>query len=149
MSSRSHSREICDDGRVCAADFEPELVPELLVSDLRASVDFWCGLCGFTIDYERPQEKFAYITRGGAHLMLEERGVGRNWIAADLDRPFGRGINLQISVHDLDPVLAALRNADWPLFMEPEVKSYRVNDRSERAVERSAETVAAGMLGHH
>lgn len=66
--------------------------------------------------------------------MLEERGLGRNWIAADLDRPFGRGINLQIRVGDLDPVLAALRNSDWPLFMEPELKWYRVNDAEEVGV---------------
>ncbi len=113
---------------------EPDLVPELLVSDIRASIDFWCGLCGFTTAYERPHERFAYITQGSAHLMLEERGVGRNWLTADLHRQFGRGINLQIGVRDPEAVLEALRGAAWPLFMAPEVKWYRVNDGEEVGV---------------
>lgn len=57
---------------------DPDLVPELLVTNVNASIEFWCRLCGFTIAYDRPEEGFAYISRGNAHLMLEERGVGRN-----------------------------------------------------------------------
>lgn len=128
------------------ARIEPDLVPELLVSDIRASVDFWCGLCGFTISYERPDERFAYITQGTAHLILEECGVGRDWLTADLDRPFGRGINFQVSVTDLDPLLAVLRGAAWPLFMAPEVKWYRVNDGEEVGVRQFLVTDPDGYL---
>ncbi|GGK47843.1 bleomycin resistance protein [Nocardia camponoti] len=113
---------------------EPSLVPELLVSDLRRSLEFWCGLCGFTIAYRRPAEGFAYITLGGAHLMLEERGVGRNWLTGDLQVPFGRGINFQIGVAALEPILAALRDDSWPLYLEPEVKWYRVAEATEVGV---------------
>lgn len=59
---------------------QPALVPELLVASLDSSIEFWCGLCGFKISYSRPDERFAYIVLGSAHLMLEEAGVGRNWI---------------------------------------------------------------------
>jgi len=131
---------------VTPARIEPDLVPELLVSDIRASVDFWCGLCGFTISYERPDERFAYITQGTAHLILEECGVGRDWLTADLDRPFGRGINFQVSVTDLDPLLAVLRGAAWPLFMAPEVKWYRVNDGEEVGVRQFLVTDPDGYL---
>jgi len=109
-------------------------------------VDFWCGLCGFTISYERPDERFAYITQGTAHLILEECGVGRDWLTADLDRPFGRGINFQVSVTDLDPLLAVLRGAAWPLFMAPEVKWYRVNDGEEVGVRQFLVTDPDGYL---
>jgi catechol 2,3-dioxygenase-like lactoylglutathione lyase family enzyme len=103
------------------------LVPELLVADLAASLAFWCGLCGFGVAYDRPEDRFAYLDRQGAQVMLEEAaGPGRRWITGLLQQPFGRGINLQIEVSDTAPILAALRAADWPLYLEPEEKWYRV-----------------------
>lgn len=119
---------------VASSDFEPDLVPELLVADSRASQQFWCGLCGFEVAYERPDEGFAYIVRGTAHLMLEERGIGRNWLTGELIQPFGRGINFQISVPEIGPIVAALRHASVDLFMEPETRWYRVGDVEEAGV---------------
>jgi catechol 2,3-dioxygenase-like lactoylglutathione lyase family enzyme len=119
-----------------SAATEPELVPELLVTDTSRSIAFWCGLCGFEINYQRAEEGFAYISRGTAHIMLEQRGIGRNWITAQLDRPFGRGINFQITVPDLAPILSSLREADYPLFMPPETKWYRIGDAEEAGVQQ-------------
>ncbi|TFD64652.1 VOC family protein [Cryobacterium sp. Hb1] len=104
---------------------EPSLVPELLVTSLEKSLDFWCGLGGFEVQYDRPADGFAYIARGTAHVMIEQRGEGRNWLPGALERPFGRGINFQISVASIDPLVRAFREASWPLFMEPETKWYR------------------------
>lgn len=115
---------------------EPDLVPELLVGDVRKSIDFWCGVCGFSITYDRPDEGFVYIARGSAHVMLEQQGIGRNWVSAPLDPPLGRGINFQVSVSDLDPILTALAAASWPLFMKPESKWYRVSDTEEAGVQQ-------------
>jgi catechol 2,3-dioxygenase-like lactoylglutathione lyase family enzyme len=110
-----------------AASFAPaRLVPELLVTSLAGSLRFWCDLCGFKIAYDRPDEGFAYLDLAGAQVMLEERGHGRNWIVGEMAPPFGRGINFQISVPGLEPIIEALRGARWPLYMEPEQKSYRV-----------------------
>jgi catechol 2,3-dioxygenase-like lactoylglutathione lyase family enzyme len=110
-----------------AIESAPDLVPELLVGALGDSLAFWRRLCGFEVLYDRPEEGFAYITRGTTHVMLEQAGVGRNWTPAALERPLGRGINFQISVVSIDPILSALRDADWPLFMEPETKWYRTH----------------------
>lgn len=107
---------------------EPALVPELLVTDLDVSLRFWVDRCGFTIRYARPDERFAYLVLGSAHLMLEQAGVGRNWVAGPLDPPLGRGVNLQIGVPDSDSVAEALRQADVPLFMAPETKWYPTGD---------------------
>nr|WP_042188645.1 VOC family protein [Kibdelosporangium sp. MJ126-NF4] len=106
----------------------PALVPELLVTDIATSIEFWCGLCGFDIAYQRADEGFAYLTREHAHVMLEQAGIGRNWITAPLERPLGRGINFQITVTELDPILASLETANHALFMPPETKWYRVGD---------------------
>ncbi len=104
------------------------LVPELLVTDIRVSLHFWRDLCGFSIAFERLHEGFAYLDLEGAQIMLEERGRNRNWITGPLDVPFGRGINFQIAVRRVDPVLMALAACNWPLFMEPEEKWYKTGD---------------------
>ena len=117
-----------DDQRSPKRELEPALVPELLVTDIEESLAFWRDLCGFTLKYARPDEGFAYIVRGSAHVMLEQAGLGRNWVTGPLEKPLGRGINFQIEVGDIDPIVAALAEAGIDLFMAPETKSYRVGD---------------------
>ena len=54
------------------------LVPELDVSDLEEALAFYVGVLGFSIRYDRTEERFAYLERKGAELMLEEAaGPGR------------------------------------------------------------------------
>ncbi|MFZ2106240.1 MAG: hypothetical protein WAV18_12830 [Roseiarcus sp.] len=53
------------------------LSPELLVSDLARSLEFWRDLCGFSIAYERAEDRFAYLDRPRnriAVLILPWRG---------------------------------------------------------------------------
>ena len=110
----------------CPAD----LVPELSVRDLAASLVFWCGPCGFAVVFDRPEQGFACIQRGTARVMLDQLGTGRDWVTAPLEPPLGRGINLEIAVEDIAPILAALVAAGWPLFLGPEEKTYRVGEVS-------------------
>jgi catechol 2,3-dioxygenase-like lactoylglutathione lyase family enzyme len=107
-------------------DVDPALVPELLVSDLDKSLQFWRDLCGFAVRYARPDEGFSYVALGSAHLMLEQIGVGRNWITGPLEPPLGRGINFQISVPDADALATSIAAGGVELFMQPETKWYRV-----------------------
>ena len=102
------------------------LVPELLVTDLAASLRFWCGVCGFAVLYDRPEEGFAYLHRDGAQVMLEAvTGPGRHWVTAPLEAPLGRGLHFQIEVAALEPILEALAAQAWPLWLAPEEKWYR------------------------
>ncbi|MDR7125800.1 VOC family protein [Pseudotabrizicola sp. 4114] len=105
----------------------PALVPELSVSDWRASRAFYCDILGFSCLYDRPEEGFAYLTRGGLHLMLDQIGQGRSFDAllTHADRPFGRGLNLQMQAPDIAPLVAALKDAGWPLLLPPEDRWYR------------------------
>lgn len=103
--------------------FRPSLVPELLVRDIRRSLDFYCGCCGFTVLYQRPQEHFAYLQRQGAEIMLDQIGATRDWAAAELHYPFGRGMNLEIAVDDIMPIYQKL-NGTPQIFMQPEEKWY-------------------------
>src|ERR1017187_4687491 len=106
--------------------FWAKLVPELLVTDLAASLRFWCDLLGFHIVYERPETGFSYLDLHGAQIMLERRDdASRQWLTADLLRPFGIGVNFQIAVPNVDPILDRLERASWPLFMNCEEQWYR------------------------
>ena len=100
------------------------LVPELNVRDIASSLRFWCELLGFQILFERREEGFAYLEHEGAQVMLEQLGPG-SWSVGDLERPFGRGINLQIATSSLSPMLSRLEAAQWPLYLPATDRWYR------------------------
>lgn len=101
------------------------LIPELSVSDISRSLHFYTEILGFKVEYDRPEEKFFFLSIEGAQLMLEQ--VNHHWASAPLERPFGRGINFQIEVSDVGPMLARLSQIKHPLFREPRDEWYEVN----------------------
>lgn len=104
------------------------LVPELSVSNFSKSLDFYTRILGFSVAYDRPEEGFAFLVLGEAQLMLDQIGDGRTWQTAALDFPLGRGINFEIEVDSIQPLLTRLQTNDIPLFLPPEEKWYRVDD---------------------
>lgn len=105
-----------------------KLVPELLVSDLDASLSFWRDLLGFEIAYQRPAEKFVYLQRReGIQIMLCERSG--KWETAELEQPYGRGAMFQLYVEDWDALFAAVSAAGWPLHTGPREVWRRHGDR--------------------
>jgi catechol 2,3-dioxygenase-like lactoylglutathione lyase family enzyme len=105
------------------------LVPELYVSDIGRSLRFYTGVLGFAVLYDRPEERFAYLIREGAALMLEQPvDPDRTWLAGPLELPYGRGINFQIAVADVDTLHAAARAAGAPLLLPLEERWYRRGD---------------------
>jgi catechol 2,3-dioxygenase-like lactoylglutathione lyase family enzyme len=103
----------------------PCLVPELVVSDYARSRAFYLQL-GFTVLWDRPENGFACLDLEGNRLMIEQ--MGEDWRVAPLEPPFGRGINLEISVVDLASVAARIEALQWPFFRSPYEESYRVRD---------------------
>jgi lactoylglutathione lyase len=90
----------------------PRLIPELICSDLDLSLQFYRGLLGFQILYARPEERFAFLHREGAELMLEQPHTqDRLWPKADLTKPFGRGVNFEIQVSNVDELHSAIVGA--------------------------------------
>ena len=49
--------------------FSP-LYPELLVSNIDKSLKFYRDVLKFKLEYERPEEKFAFLSLQGAQIML-------------------------------------------------------------------------------
>jgi hypothetical protein len=56
----------------------PPVVSEL--DDLARSLSLYVDALGFSFRFECPEERFAYLTRGSVHLMLEQAdGPGRRF----------------------------------------------------------------------
>jgi len=55
--------------------------------------------------------------------------VNGRWEVAQMQRPLGRGINLQMTVERIAPILDALNHAEWPLYEQPSEAWYRVGDQ--------------------
>jgi lactoylglutathione lyase len=107
----------------------PRLVPELICSNLEESLQFYQGLLGFRILYARPEDRFAFLDREGAEIMLEQPHTqDRLWPRAELSRPFGRGVNFQIQVTDIDRLHSAVAAAGIEYFLPLEEKWYRRDD---------------------
>lgn len=104
----------------------PPVVPELDVSDLDRSLTFYRAVLGFQAHAERPEERFAYLIRGRVHLMLQEAsGPGRRFRTAPLEFPYGRGINLQIEIPDVDDLHAKVLKTGTEIHIPLEERWYR------------------------
>ena len=106
-----------------------KLVPELMVTDLDSSLAFWVSCLGFEVAYQRPEDGFVYLDSNGAQVMLEQADPDAGqWLTAPLSKPFGRGINLQIDVVAVGPIIQKLGQAGFPLYRECKDTWYRANN---------------------
>ena len=102
----------------------PRLVPELVVSDIGRSTAFYRDVLGFSVTYSRPEERFAYLDREGAHLMIEQP-VARSFVVGEFAHPFGRGVNLQIEASDVAPLYERVWALGHPVHLALEDRWYR------------------------
>jgi catechol 2,3-dioxygenase-like lactoylglutathione lyase family enzyme len=103
------------------------LIPELSVSDFARSLSFYTEILGFQIEYQRPEHSFAFLSHQGSQLMLSQ--LNHVWETGTAEYPFGRGLNLQMLVDDLEAILSSLRSHCYPLMIEPEEHWYRKDDQ--------------------
>lgn len=102
------------------------LVPELTVSDLARSVDVYTRLFGFTLNYTRPG--FAYLSLGRVQWMLEQARGGGAWLTGPLEPPYGRGINFQVQVPDVQELYDRLLAENHPIFVPMKASVYLEGD---------------------
>ena len=104
----------------------PALVPELDVSNLNLSREFYVDLIGFNEVFSRPDDAFVYLRLGRSDLMLQQAdGPGRRFRTAPLAQPYGRGINLQIAHPDLETAYKRLHASRATIVVPWETKTYR------------------------
>ncbi|HEY5260343.1 MAG TPA: VOC family protein, partial [Rhabdochlamydiaceae bacterium] len=97
------------------------------------SLDFYTRLAGFNIVYDRPENDFAMLGYKDARLMIEGMNEkSRLWSVGPMERPFGRGMHLQIEVDDVENLCQRFKKAAYPLFLTLEEKGYRIGDKEIR-----------------
>jgi catechol 2,3-dioxygenase-like lactoylglutathione lyase family enzyme len=94
------------------------IVTELHVTDLSASLAFWIDILGFDIAYRRDEEKFAYLEHPeGQQIMLCQRH-GR-FETGPMQHPLGQGAMFQVYFREIDTLLAKLAAVNWPIYLGP------------------------------
>lgn len=103
-----------------------KLIPELSVSDLSKSQEFYVDVLGFQIEYQRVEDKFVFLSYQGSQIMIQE--VNDNWSVGSLEKPFGRGINFQIETNEIVELQNKLKLNNITIFKEIFESKYKVND---------------------
>ena len=99
------------------------VIPEFVVSDIEQSRSFYCDLLGFTIEYERPEENFLFLSFEDCQLMLEEGDAEE---LAQLTYPFGRGVNISFGIKDVPQLHQKLLEANYPIYRPLTKREFRV-----------------------
>ena len=99
-------------------------IPELDVTNLNNSIKFY-KTCGFKIEYERKEDKFVFLSLGEIQFMLQELAIDNKWETGKLEYPFGRGINFQLEVDNVDTIYNSLKANGYEIMVEIEENWYR------------------------
>lgn len=103
-------------------------IPELSVTNLEESLRFYKTI-GFKIEYDRPENKFSFISFKEIQFMLQEIADGDKWELAPLTYPFGNGINFQLEVDNIDTIYNNLKNNNYKIAFEIEENWYRQDNK--------------------
>ena len=117
----------------------PALVPELMVTNITRSLQFYVEQLGFAVEFDRPEEGFAWVSFEGVHIMLDQTGSleavtdqefieQRQWRTGKFEYPLGRGINLEMAVSDSQGIYDSLISQRYPIKVPIEERWYRIGD---------------------
>lgn len=101
------------------------LIPELSVSNIEESKNFYLKL-GFEIKYERKENKFCFLQLEENQIMIEEEN--NNWNTGKMEYPYGRGINISMTVSDVEKMYEKLKAKNIKFYLDLEIHEYRIND---------------------
>lgn len=102
------------------------LIPELTVTNIEKSKEFYQNV-GFEIMYERKENKFCFLQLEDNQIMIEEQND--NWNVGEMEYPFGRGINISMSVSNVEKLYEELKNKNIKMFLDLEIHEYKVNEK--------------------
>lgn len=103
-----------------------KLIPELTVSDINKTKEFYLNILGFKVEYERKGDRFIFLSFEGTQMMFEEMHEN-GWNVAEMSYPFGRGINFSIEVEDIDMIYNKLILNEYPLYRPMMTNQYESN----------------------
>lgn len=102
------------------------LIPELTVADIERTRQFYVGVLQFKIEYERSEDKFVFLSLENNQMMFEEDNG--NWSVGILEYPYGRGINFEMTVSNVESIYKRVLDAGIKPFREMKVSHYRNGD---------------------
>lgn len=106
-----------------------KMIPELLVTNIKKSKEFYIDILGFELMYERVENGFVFLQlKDDIQIMLNELTEDDNWITGNMDYPFGRGINLSIEVSNVEEIYNRINSKKHKIFIEMKDNYYRQND---------------------
>ena len=105
-----------------------KIIPELSVKNLNNSLRFYKTI-GFKIEYERPENKFIFLSMDEIQLMIQEISENDKWNIAPLSYPFGNGINFQLEVDDVELIYNNLLSNNYKIAFEIEENWYRQDNK--------------------
>lgn len=105
-----------------------KIIPELSVTNLKESLKFYKSI-GFITEYERPENKFAFLSMGEIQFMLQEIDENDKWDVAPLSYPFGNGINFQLEVDNVGKIYKILKDNNYKIAFEMEENWYRQDNK--------------------
>ena len=99
-----------------------KMIPELGVSDFKRTLEFY-NLIGFKIEYAREEKEFAFLSMDEVQLMIEV--LNGNWETGKPEYPYGRGINFQIEVENVNEIYNKLKQFNYPIKFDMQENWYR------------------------
>lgn len=106
-----------------------KLIPELSVSNLNESLKFYVNSIGFKIEYQRPENKFVFISYQGTQFMLQELEENEKCSIGELKHPYGNGVNFQIEVSNVEKIYDALKTSGYKIAFDIEENWYRQDNK--------------------
>jgi catechol 2,3-dioxygenase-like lactoylglutathione lyase family enzyme len=89
---------------------------EMMVNDYPTSLRFWTGALGFSVAYERPEQRLACLQHpDGAQVMIYQRDG--DWETGPMEPPFGRGMVIQLYVADAAEVARQVEAYGAPFYV--------------------------------
>ena len=110
-----------------------KMIPELSVFDIEQTKRFYNDL-GFKIEYERPEERFVFMSFQDSQFMFEQIH-DNGWNIGELIYPLGRGINFSIAVDDIEGLYKLVKTLNLEIYRDLNRSIYQVNGTEETQTE--------------
>lgn len=106
-----------------------QMIPEFDVFNLEETLHFYVDMIGFKIEYDRKENKFAFLSLENVQIMVQEIDKENNkWGTGEIKYPLGIGINFQIDVKNIDEIYNKLKSNSYKIFVEMEDHWYRKDE---------------------
>lgn len=103
-----------------------KMIPELTVFDIEKTKAFYRDILGFQMEYERPEDKFVFMSFEGSQFMFEEIHED-GWNVGEMKYPLGQGVNFSIEANNIGELYSNLVKEGLSFCRDMMVSTYEVN----------------------